>query len=119
MRTGPKPIPVYDRLMAKTTVHPSGCLEWTGAGVGDGYGGIRIGSQADGTRKMESVHRVAWMLAGNPLTPGMELDHVKDRGCITKRCWNVLHLQEVTHKVNTGRRGHNCSPTCQYHHRRA
>ena len=46
------------------------------------------------------IHRLALLLSGQTLTKGMTVDHI----CERKNCWNTLHLEEVTYKVNTLRR---------------
>lgn len=89
------------RIIAQTVVvntgYTSDCYEWTG-GIDKrpwgGYGLIHF----DGQQRL--VHRVAWkILRSEPLIDGLTLDHL----CEHKRCWNVEHLEQVTHAVNTER----------------
>jgi HNH endonuclease len=62
-------------------------LIWTGALDSRGYG--RLGGSLP-------AHRLAWRLAGNKETPGMEICHLCDR----RDCVEVKHLYEGTHYEN-------------------
>jgi hypothetical protein len=46
------------------------------------------------------AHRVAYEFAVGPIPPGMDLDHVKARGCTHKNCVNPAHLEPVTRREN-------------------
>lgn len=71
----------------------SGCWIWTGAKRG-GYGKVQV------ARKMRSLHRLAYELLVGPIPAGLQIDHVKKRGCTSTACCNPAHLEPVTHKEN-------------------
>lgn len=48
-------------------------------------------------------HRIAYTLLVGPIPEGLTLDHVRDRGCVSKLCCNPKHLEPVTQSVNTKR----------------
>ena len=96
------PDAILARLQSRSTSDPAtGCKIWNGARLKN-YGAINI----DG--KMRRVHRVAWELAHGPVPAGLELDHLChtqadcERGpdCPHRPCWNVEHLEPVTHAEN-------------------
>lgn len=70
------------------------CWLWTGATSGKGYGRVWL----DG--RMVVAHRVAYELSVGPIPDGMELDHVRARGCTSTLCVNPAHLEPVTRMVN-------------------
>jgi hypothetical protein len=72
----------------------SGCLLWTGGLDRRGYGRIWVNG------RYRKVHCVAWELEVGPIPPGLELDHVRARGCVHKNCASIAHLEPVTHRVN-------------------
>lgn len=74
------------------------CLIFTGA-IARGYGHI----QGDEGRVV-AVHRLAWEQAHGPIPDGMEVDHVLARGCTSRACFNVEHLEVVTKAENLRRR---------------
>ena len=79
------------RFHAKTTRHPSGCIEWAASRQPNGYG------QFFAEGHMLKAHRVAWRLAhGRDVAAGMVLDHL----CRNRACVNPEHLEEVTQRVN-------------------
>lgn len=73
------------------------CCVWQGARNRHGYGvvGFKHGSCL--------VHRVVYELVRGPIPDGLELDHVKSRGCHSPACCNVAHLEPVSHGVNVAR----------------
>lgn len=73
------------------------CLIWTGATSREGYGRIRH----DG--RIQPTHRVVYTLAVGPIPDGLTIDHVSDRGCTSRLCMNVAHLEPVTLAVNGAR----------------
>lgn len=86
--------PVEERFWEK--VDKTGeCWVWTGAKTDQGYGSFWTGTDVD------LAHRVAWRLAGNPDVP--ELDHVKAKGCTSRLCVRLDHLEPVTHAENMER----------------
>lgn len=89
------------RMMERVAVVPeSGCWIWTGSTGGAGYGTARW------QRKLWRAHRLMFLLHGNELRQGLELDHV----CRVKLCVNPRHLEQVTHTENMRR-----SPVIQAH----
>ncbi|HSW83507.1 MAG TPA: HNH endonuclease signature motif containing protein [Usitatibacter sp.] len=46
---------------------------------------------------MQYAHRIAWLLAGRELKPGLVIDHV----CRNTKCVNVDHLRLVPSRTNT------------------
>lgn len=70
----------------------SGCLVWTGAQRGKGYGAFRDG-------EMYYAHRWAYQLERGPIPKGLTVDHL----CRNKLCVNVDHLELVTPAGNTRR----------------
>jgi hypothetical protein len=70
------------------------CLLWGGPKNTKGYGRIKTGGC------YRYVHIVAWELENEPVPDGLELDHVRARGCVHHECANVAHLEPVTHREN-------------------
>jgi hypothetical protein len=84
---------VLERLWARLVPdHQTGCLIWTGAQNGVGYGRM----WADG---YQLTHRVAYELMVGPIPPGLVIDHL----CRVSLCANPAHLEAVTPAVNTQR----------------
>ena len=54
------------------------CWVWTGAIGTHGYGAIGVGSKTDGTRTVDTAHRVGFLLQGGTLTP--------EKPCALHRC---------------------------------
>lgn len=73
------------------------CHPWTASTGSHGYGQIRDG------RTVKPAHRVAWELYVGPIPDGQEVDHVHERGCTTKLCVNLAHLELVTKLENVRR----------------
>lgn len=74
----------------------NGCMLWL-AGDGHGYGAFSLG------RKMTRAHRISYALAYGPIPVGLEIDHVRARGCDSTMCVAPLHLEAVTHAENMRR----------------
>lgn len=74
---------------------PNACWPWIGS-IRNGYGQMRIGSQTDGTRRMEGSHRVAYMLHVGALVDGLVVMHA----CDNRRCCNPAHLRQDTQSEN-------------------
>ncbi len=98
--TAPAPLPVarlheaavVARFEAMALPEPtSGCWLWMGALSNVGYGQFRL----DG--KTVLAHRVAVILDGRELPPGLTVDH----RCSQRRCVNPRHLDVVTQRENT------------------
>jgi hypothetical protein len=80
-----------ERLFAKLIVDPdTGCLIWTGAWAGPGYGQIMI------NRRQQYVHRVMYELFAGPIPDGLVIDHL----CRNRRCAAPAHLEPVTQREN-------------------
>jgi hypothetical protein len=104
MKPGRPARPVRERLLSHLIIDwETGCLLWDGRVDGKGYGYIKVGSRSDGTRHSVGVHRLAWELENGPVPDGLEVDHVKARGCRYRHCANVAHLEPVTHRENVMR----------------
>ncbi len=71
-----------------------GCWEWTGA-TSRGYGTLRVGSSATGTRRKILAHRYSLELALGREPTGMVLHH-----CDNRRCVRPDHLYEGTSEDN-------------------
>lgn len=65
------------------------CWEWSAYTDRGGYG--RFDSKA--------AHRFAYLLTGNELVDGMDIDHL----CRNRKCVNPKHLEQVTRKENINR----------------
>lgn len=72
----------------------NGCFRWKGGHQKPGYGLIKVGY------KWELVHRVAHEIWIGPIPEGLEIDHVKARGCEFRDCYEPAHLEAVTHQEN-------------------
>lgn len=92
--------PAAERL-AEKLIPLDHCLIWMGATVN----GKRYGVISDDNGRQTTAHRVAWSLVNGPVPGGLELDHVKARGCLSGLCCNVEHLEPVTHPENLKRAG--------------
>lgn len=62
---------------------PDACWLWMGPQTHQGYGRSTNGKQP---------HRIAWVLVGRELIPGLTLDHL----CRNRLCVNPIHLEQVT-----------------------
>ncbi len=94
---------VVERLLAKTTAGPNGCIIWTGYTDRDNYGDIKI----DG--KHLRVHRAVYQLLVSPLPTAAQVDHSCHNAdancpggptCLHRRCLNPHHLDAVTNREN-------------------
>ena len=100
--------PLRERLYSRVVLcadEGCDCLLWTGARkslMGYGVIGSTTRSPATGFRQL-LVHRVAWELDNGPIPEGLELDHVRARGCTHRNCVSLAHLELVTHAENMGR----------------
>lgn len=84
------------RFQKFVRVDESGCHIWTGTLHSKGYGVFHLSKEFGGGPVR--AHRVAWALAGKPLLPDMELDHVcRNRPCVHA---HPDHLDQVTDAVN-------------------
>lgn len=91
---------VQERLAARSTPGPDGCILWTGAVDHSGYGKFPL--TLDGVKRMTGAHRAAWMAYLGDIQGDLVIDHL----CRTRRCVNVGHMELVTGSVNTIRGDH-------------
>lgn len=70
------------RLREDVTISESGCWEWQGTMMQNGYGRVRY----EGAEWY--THRLAWTLANGPIPDGLLVMHA----CDNRRCVNVGHL---------------------------
>lgn len=99
-RTAVSPL---ERFYRRVEIAPNGCHLWTGTTSGSGarYGYFRPGTRASDPKI--PAHRWIYEQLVGPIPDGLELDHVKDRGCISKLCVNPEHLEPVSHAENRRR----------------
>lgn len=91
------PICLPPRIASKiSSVLPSGCWKWEAA-LTSGYGVVWWEG------RLQRAHRVIYTLLIGPIPEGLELDHVRDRGCMTRACVNPEHCEPVTGIVNNSR----------------
>jgi hypothetical protein len=87
-----------ERLFSRLIIdQATGCLLWAGSVNSKGYGSISVNG------KWRKVHRLAWELEYGPIPAGLQLDHVKARGCLYRHCANTAHLELVTPRENVMR----------------
>jgi len=80
-----------DDMAASVTVDPeTGEWIWAGHLDRDGYGRYHG----------EGVHRVVYKLLIGPIPPGLEIDHVRARGCTSRACLSPWCLEAVPRIVN-------------------
>lgn len=80
------------RLLGRTREDPeSGCLEWTGAGSGNGYGYVKHNGKVTG------AHRRAYELTHGAIPHGLVIRHA----CDNRLCINPGHLSVGTAMDNT------------------
>lgn len=69
------------------------CWLWV-AGTSKGYGMF----YCDG--KVQVAHLWIWEQVNGPVPEGLELDHASSKGCTSRNCVRLDHLEPVTHKEN-------------------
>lgn len=85
------------RFFAKTK-RVGDCLLWTSGVQSRGYGCFSLGGG-----RSALAHRWAYEHKFGPIPDGLTIDHVKARGCTSKRCVDWRHLEAVTSRINTQR----------------
>lgn len=60
-------------------------------------------SMVDGKQPKMLAHRFAWEMVNGPIPEGLTIDHVRERGCRSKLCVEVAHLEPVTRGDNVRR----------------
>lgn len=107
---------IDEKLARRSARDPeTGCLRWTGSHNPKGYGQVvYLGAQ-------RIVHRLAYERAYGPIPDGLDVDHVRDRGCAYRDCIEPTHLEAVTHAENVARstithckQGHEFTPENTY-----
>lgn len=94
-------VTLHDRFLAKIKLDQStGCWLWTGFVDKAGYARLRKGGRDE---PVLYAHVYAWEWKNGPVPAGLELDHVRERGCIHRHCVNPAHLEAVTHAANLHR----------------
>lgn len=95
---------VENRFWDKTKLLENGCIEWTGALDGHGYGSFRFNGKSD------NAYSVAWKMLRGPRVKGFDLDHTCHGpdcpggvDCEHRRCVNPAHLEPVTREKNLKR----------------
>lgn len=84
------------RFWDKVVPEPNtGCWLWTASVHNFGYGKFRINGRS------LRAHRLTYETLVGPVPRGMQLDHVKARGCCGPECCNPDHLEVVTPQVNS------------------
>lgn len=97
------------RFWAKVALpDENGCLLWTAAEDHRERGAY--GAFDHGGRTIRA-HRFAYTALVGPIPDGLVIDHVRDRGCVSRLCVAPDHLEPVTHAENVRRgerthRGH-------------
>ena len=114
---------LYERMLTRVELSPSGCWVFTGAVNSRGYGIVSAGARG----KTVLAHRLALIAtSGEPIAEGMTVDHtchdsyVCTAGilCPHRRCVTVEHMGVVTIRENstrkwdrgTCRKGHALTP---------
>ncbi len=72
------------------------CWPWLGATNNVGYGVIGVGSKKDGTRGLETTHRLAFQLAHGKPFDGLVIMHT----CDNPPCCNPAHLHAGSYSDN-------------------
>lgn len=81
------------RFWAKVdrTGGPAACWPWTAYRTRSGYGRFNLGG-----KRIDTAHRVAYVLLRGPVPEGLQLDHL----CRVRHCVNPAHLEPVTQREN-------------------
>lgn len=79
------------RFKEKCRPAESGCIEWTGAKMGNGYGIARLGKG-----RSRAAHRVAFEIAFSDVPDGLLAMHI----CDNRLCVNVDHIVLGTNMCN-------------------
>jgi len=88
---------VEERFWSFVDRTSAGCWLWTGSLTGYGYGQFSVNSRP------VLAHRFSYELSMGKIPEGLELDHVRARGCLHRHCVNPAHLEPVTRRVNQRR----------------
>lgn len=72
---------------------------WLAGQTRDGYGRFRLNN------RLVLAHRVSYALACGQIPDGLQVDHVKAKGCRHRHCVAPEHLEAVTGAENNRRSG--------------
>lgn len=100
----PYGVSAEERFWSKVLKQSDGCWVWSGGVTRQGYG--KFSPRAGETW---SAHKYAWMLTGNSVPDGLQLDHcchepnkcVGGPACVHRRRVNPSHLETTTPRINT------------------
>jgi hypothetical protein len=107
---GDHPLSLIERFWSK--VDKTGeCWLWRGSVNGSGYGRFWLSANT-----YVMAHRFAYELEVGPISEGLHIDHVRSRGCRSRRCVNPAHLEPVTQLENTRRGGNSAKTHCKNNH---
>lgn len=84
---------VWDRIMDRRLITPTGCWEWQGKRTPRGYGQLAV------RERSLYVHRQSYEHHVGPIPTGLVVDHL----CYNPPCFNPDHLEAVTQKENLRR----------------
>lgn len=76
------PVDIVERIQLKTSIAPSGCIEWSGRRNKDGYGLITMG------KKQWLAHRLVWLIKHGLIPENINVLH----HCDNPKCVNICHL---------------------------
>jgi hypothetical protein len=86
------------RFYAKVALpNEQGCMLWLKGKSKQGYGMFFLNGL------MVLAHRFSYELAYGEIPEGLEIDHVKARGCNNRHCVAPAHLEAVTQQENIRR----------------
>ena len=88
---------VWTRIRTRCLRDNNGCLIWQGAKKDGHYGTIRV------LGRSIPVHRAVYEYFNGPISQGLEIDHVRSRGCRSRACCEPAHLEAVTSQTNQHR----------------
>lgn len=89
----PGPLGAPARIWAQVNFTATGCWNWTGNTLRNGYGQVCI----DGRTWL--LHRYIHQLANGPIGADLTVDHL----CFNKACMNPAHLEAVSARTNVVR----------------
>lgn len=101
---GPKPKPMYERILKRIDQSVEGCWEWPGSTTGNGYGTVSY--YVDGIQKIALTHRILYEYFIGPIPEKYDIDHL----CRNRICCNPAHLEPVT-RMENARRGAKYRPS--------